>query len=65
VVYVNLALTDRHERAVTIAHEVGHAFGLIHVDRAVRSSVMNQGNLEVEPSPADHHELTALWGDCP
>jgi len=65
VVYVNLALVDRHERAVTIAHEVGHAFGLVHVDRDQRLSVMNQGNLEVEPLSDDGEALSTLWGDCP
>jgi hypothetical protein len=48
--------------AVTIAHEVGHAFGLVHVTN--RPSVMNPGNLEVEPNASDATALADLWGRC-
>jgi hypothetical protein len=48
--------------AVTIAHEVGHAFGLVHVTS--RPSVMNPGNLVVEPNAGDVAALAALWGSC-
>lgn len=51
-----------HPLAVTIAHEVGHAFGLVHVTG--RPSVMAPGNLEVEPTEADVAELAKLWGVC-
>ena len=47
---------------VTIAHEVGHAFGLVHVSG--RPSVMNPGNLDVEPNAGDVAALAALWGAC-
>ena len=48
--------------AVTIAHEVGHAFGLVHVSN--RPSVMNPGNLLIEPTAADAAALSDLWGWC-
>lgn len=63
-VVINRLLTDPHHRAVTIAHELGHAFGLWHVDRQERVSVMNRANLEVEPTAADADALVATWGAC-
>jgi hypothetical protein len=47
---------------VTIAHEIGHAFGLVHVTN--RPSVMNPGNLDVEPNAGDVAALAAIWGAC-
>jgi hypothetical protein len=61
LVLINDDLTAR-PLAVTIAHEVGHAFGLVHV--IGRPSVMNAGNLDVEPNAGDVAALTALWGQC-
>ncbi|HVZ72595.1 MAG TPA: hypothetical protein VHJ20_09490 [Polyangia bacterium] len=49
--------------AVTIAHELGHAFGLLHV--IGRASVMNPGNLTITPDAADAAALVAAWGVCP
>ena len=60
-VLINDDLTAR-PLAVTIAHEVGHAFGLVHVTD--RPSVMNPGNLSVEPNAGDVAALAALWGSC-
>lgn len=60
-VYVNTSLTDAHERAVTIAHELGHVLGLVHIPVSERASVMNPGNLTVEPTAADAEVL----GACP
>ncbi|HVX95219.1 MAG TPA: hypothetical protein VHK47_09950 [Polyangia bacterium] len=51
-----------HPLAVTIAHEVGHAFGLVHVTG--RPSVMNPGNLDVDPNTGDVGALATLWGAC-
>jgi hypothetical protein len=64
VIYVNLVLTDEEQRAVTIAHELGHAFGLEHVPSTARASVMNPGNLVHVPDPADAATLRTLWGSC-
>jgi hypothetical protein len=60
-VYINTTITDAHQRAVTIAHELGHALALVHVPVEVRASVMNPGNLTVEPTAED----AAVLGTCP
>ena len=64
VVYINRALSDDHERAVTVAHELGHAFALLHVSSGARVSVMNPANLVVEPNDGDAADLVSLWGAC-
>jgi hypothetical protein len=48
--------------ADVIAHEIGHAFGLVHVTG--RASVMNAGNIDVAPNAGDAADLSALWGAC-
>jgi len=50
--------------AVTIAHEIGHAFGLVHVPNGKRSSVMNPNNLVIEPTAEDIDTLALRWGAC-
>ncbi|HUJ60258.1 MAG TPA: hypothetical protein VLX92_17245 [Kofleriaceae bacterium] len=50
--------------ADTIAHELGHAFGLVHVAPGVRASVMNPGNLTVAPTVDDAAAVAAIWGSC-
>jgi hypothetical protein len=50
--------------AITIAHEIGHAFGLAHVSSGQRSSVMNPNNLVVEPTAEDIDTLAMRWGAC-
>jgi hypothetical protein len=49
---------------LAIAHELGHAFGLLHVDPAERRSVMNVGNLEVAPTGEDAAAVRAMWPSC-
>ena len=61
-VFVNTSLVDDEQRAVTIAHELGHAIGLLHVTDRV--SVMNPGNLAITPTPDDVSALEMLWGTC-
>ena len=51
--------------AVTIAHEIGHAFGLVHVPADQRTSVMNPNNLVVEPTAEDVDTLATRWGGLP
>jgi len=63
LVSINRGLSGT-EREVTVAHELGHAIGLPHVERSARASVMNPGNLTVLPTSEDVGELQRLWG-CP
>lgn len=63
-IVVNRRLGESPERAVTIAHELGHAFGLPHVSPDERPSVMNPGNVTLAPTAADAEALSALWGRC-
>ena len=64
VVYVNRSLTDPAALAIVIAHELGHAFGLLHVEQRERASLMNPGNLATPPTEADRRAVDALWGPC-
>ncbi|MGE0548951.1 MAG: hypothetical protein AB7O24_29445 [Kofleriaceae bacterium] len=50
--------------AIAIAHELGHAFGLLHVPNEERPSVMNVGNLELVPNEQDARDVAALWDSC-
>jgi hypothetical protein len=59
------AAADRTTLSIVIAHELGHVFGLVHIDPAVRLSLMNAGNLVTPPTAADQQALAALWGACP
>lgn len=52
------------EYGLAVAHEMGHAFGLMHVTPDERSSVMNVGNLEIAPTEMDAEELIARWESC-
>jgi len=50
--------------ASTVAHELGHAMGLLHVPLAERASVMNPGNTTVAPTPEDVAALSGVWAAC-
>jgi hypothetical protein len=62
-IFINDDLSGQ-ELAITIAHEVGHAFGLVHIAPDVRASLMNPGNLTVLPTPQDVATLADIWGWC-
>lgn len=62
-IFINNAVTDPDVLAIVIAHELGHALGLVHVDG--HASVMLKGNIEVTPNASDAASLEALWGACP
>ena len=62
-VFINTDLSG-DTLAVTICHEIGHAFGLVHVPADQRSSVMNPNNLVVEPTAEDVDTLAMRWGVC-
>ena len=64
-VYINVRLTDSGERAIVVAHELGHAYALVHISPEDHPSVMNPGNLTVVPNASDTAALQALWGPCP
>ncbi len=64
-VYINTRIVDPAERAITIAHELGHAYSLVHIPVATRASVMNPGNLTVTPNAGDEAALVTAWGACP
>lgn len=62
VIYINDALTNPDMLRIVIAHELGHAFGLEHVEG--RPSLMNKGNLTQSITADDVAALQALWGPC-
>jgi hypothetical protein len=47
--------------AITVAHELGHAMGLLHVPLSERPSLMNPGNVTLAPTAADVDSLWAVW----
>jgi hypothetical protein len=62
-IVVNRSLSEPTARAITIAHELGHAFGLRHVEG--RPSLMNRGNLQIPPGDLEVQMISARRGPCP
>lgn len=63
-IYINTGFTDETQRAIILAHELGHAFALDHIAARVRASVMNPGNVTRAPDDADRATLFSKWGEC-
>ncbi len=63
-IVVNRRLGSSRGRTITIAHELGHAFGLRHIQDGLRHSVMNQANLSYAPDATDAAAVQRLWGLC-
>lgn len=61
-IVINRQLLDEDQRAVVVAHELGHAFGLLHDDDP--RSVMQPGNVTTPPSDYDVWQLRTHWGAC-
>ena len=64
-IFVNQDLVAVDPLRITIAHEIGHVFGLPHVSASVRRSLMNSGNTTIGITPEDVGALAAIWGRCP
>lgn len=64
VIYINRDIGDPETLAIVMSHEMGHAFGLWHVSADERHSVMNPGNLDIEPTSDDGLALVDVWGPC-
>jgi hypothetical protein len=56
--------TEPDVLAITVAHELGHAMGLSHVDPTERASLMNPANTTVAPTSEDRAQLVARWNGC-
>lgn len=63
-VTINRNLADHRERTITLAHEMGHAFGLRHVARSKRRSLMNSGNLQTMVTDSDVEHVLSRWESC-
>lgn len=64
IVIVNRAIEDEHVRTITVAHELGHSFGLWHVSPDVRGSLMNPENQSIGPTEEDVAQVRSLWSSC-
>jgi hypothetical protein len=64
IVIVNRAIEDDLVRTITVAHELGHSFGLWHVSPDERRSLMNPQNKSLGPTEEDVANVRALWASC-
>lgn len=63
-ILINRGALTLEEMPLAIAHELGHAFGLLHVSAEERLSVMNVGNIDVVPNRDDASSVSAVWDAC-
>lgn len=63
-VIINRRITDPMARTITIAHELGHALGLLHATEGGAPSLMSPGNVTAVPTNADWQHIEAIWGTC-
>lgn len=61
-VLINKSVKDPQSLAIIVAHELGHSFGMLHIESHV--SVMNPGNVDHPPNQRDVEKLADLWGFC-
>jgi hypothetical protein len=61
-ILINRTLSEPTARTITIAHEMGHAFGLQHVEG--RPSLMNRGNLQIPPDDLEVQLILERGGAC-
>lgn len=61
-ILINRTITDPRARAITVAHELGHGFGLVHVSD--RPSLMNPGNATVPPQRHDARAIAGWPAGC-
>jgi hypothetical protein len=64
IIYINSELQDERVLSIVVAHELGHAFGLVHVPASDRISLMNPGNISTLPTAEDQAAIESLWGTC-
>ena len=57
-----LLVQNPNALAITIAHELGHAFGLTHIKG--RRSLMNPGNLSIPPGEQEVRLISERRGPC-
>jgi len=64
VVIVNEGISNERTRTITVAHELGHSFGLWHASASDGASVMQADNVDVAPTAGDVERLEQLWESC-